>query len=169
MCCAMCCAPPCGRWADGIFAATLVCVLPLPVYCRRRSVAAGCVLGLQSSARPLLPSCRPCCCQVRQHCCPPLPPAAGSTLSLSKLPPESVAKIFPRASNTMLYTTPPPAPAPAPFASTPFMVGAAAAVLLCCDMLRCCCVGSSMCVLCMLCCRPGACKAAPCSALPCVP
>ncbi|KAL4442679.1 hypothetical protein ABPG77_006673 [Micractinium sp. CCAP 211/92] len=45
----------------------------------------------------------------------------GSSIALDKLPPSSVAKIFPTMSNTLLYSTPPPAPAPPPSLSPPFM------------------------------------------------
>ena len=49
--------------------------------------------------------------------------AAGSSIALNKLPPESVARIFPRRANTLLYTAPPPAPMPPPMPSSPYMVG----------------------------------------------
>ncbi|KAL4424301.1 hypothetical protein ABPG75_001602 [Micractinium tetrahymenae] len=45
----------------------------------------------------------------------------GSSIALDKLPPSSVAKIFPTMSNTLLYSAPPPAPAPPPNFSPPFM------------------------------------------------
>lgn len=46
---------------------------------------------------------------------------SGSSLALNKLPPESVAKIFPKQSNTLLYTAPPPAAPPPPNLSPPFL------------------------------------------------
>lgn len=59
--------------------------------------------------------------------CPPRLPthtrcAAGSSIALNKLPPESVAKIYPRRANTLLYTAPPPAPNPPPLPSSPYVV-----------------------------------------------
>jgi hypothetical protein len=46
---------------------------------------------------------------------------AGSSIALNKLPPESVAKIFPRRANTLMYTAPPPAPSPPPLPSSPYV------------------------------------------------
>ncbi|EFN53548.1 hypothetical protein CHLNCDRAFT_53713 [Chlorella variabilis] len=45
---------------------------------------------------------------------------AGSSIALNQLPPESVAAIYPRASNTLQYSVPPPAPAPPPIYAPPF-------------------------------------------------
>ncbi|PSC74203.1 root cap family [Micractinium conductrix] len=46
---------------------------------------------------------------------------ASSSIALDKLPPESVAKIFPTQANTLLYSAPPPAPSPPAFLAPPFM------------------------------------------------
>jgi hypothetical protein len=52
----------------------------------------------------------------------PVRPAAGSSIALNQLPPESVARIFPVRSNTLQYTTPPPAPSPPVLLAPPFQV-----------------------------------------------
>jgi hypothetical protein len=106
-----------GRWGDDIF----IAAPGEPV------VRAG---PAQSAAAPV---CAPHVQAVHYnpHSVPlpvlphPACTAVGSTLYLNKLPPESVASIFPRASNTQEYQAPPPAaPVPTPnSASKPFMVG----------------------------------------------
>ncbi|KAI3424151.1 hypothetical protein D9Q98_009511 [Chlorella vulgaris] len=45
---------------------------------------------------------------------------AGSSIALNQLPPESVAKIFPRSSNTLQYSVPPPMPSPPTINAPPF-------------------------------------------------
>ena len=145
---ALCHCRPCASAA----ALRLCCPAPLPATgapcCLEDPAAAAaclpCFLSLPPAPvlpctvhRPFLPSTtttpappRPCAaCPSSPFTTPPPPPphpslpAAGSSIALNQLPPESVAAIYPRASNTLQYSVPPPAPAPPPIYAPPFQVG----------------------------------------------
>lgn len=87
----------------------------------------ACLSTCLDTAAGATPSPQPACMPPSCHdpalrASTPLRCAAGSSIALNKLPPESVAKMFPRRANTLLYTAPPPAPSPPPLPSSPYMV-----------------------------------------------